>query len=193
MSCNICWQKPLSESALLDHPQSPRRERKRTAEQTKKSPRSLLPSSTIVNQCIYLRNVLRGTGVLVFGRCLELMGGCLWCPSVCQTLREWGNEGGWDTCLYPGCLFNTSRVMKDSWKHSRLFDFSLWCSALPYDDGILPQWWSVFAVVAQAGLEGKWDLEVSILVKMKIICSVRHNFVFIFLYCMWIPFKVERG
>lgn len=79
--------------------------------------------------------------------------------------------------------------MKDSWKHSRLFDFSLWCSALPYDDGILPQWWSVFAAVAQAGLEGKWDLEVSILVKMKIICSVRHNFVFIFYIVCEFPLR----
>lgn len=106
----------------------------------KKSPRSLLPSSTTVNQCIYLRNVLRGTGVLVFGRCLELMGGCLWCPSVCQTLREWGNEGGWDTCLYPGCLFNTSRVMKDSWKHSRLFGFPLVVLRFTI-------WWRDFATV----------------------------------------------
>lgn len=34
--------------------------------------------------------------------------------------------------------------------------------------------------MAQAGLEGKWDIEVLILVKIKIICSVRHNIEFIF-------------
>lgn len=52
-----------------------------------------------------------------------MLGGGLWCPSVCQPLREGGNEGGWDTCLYPECLFNTSRVMKGSWARSRLFGF----------------------------------------------------------------------
>lgn len=92
----------------------------------------------------------------VFRRRLELMGGCRWCPSVCQPTRRRGNEGGWDTCLYPECLFNTSRVMKGSSMHARLFGFPPWRSASLYNDRILPQkGWSVFPIGTEAGLGGK--------------------------------------
>lgn len=56
----------------------------------------------------------------------------------------------------PECLFNTSRVMKGSWTRSRLFGFTLWGSASPCDDRILPQrGWPAFPIGAEAGLWGK--------------------------------------
>lgn len=85
---------------------------------------------------------------------------------------------GTHACTQGVCL-----IHHESWKTLRSIQGYLvspsWCSDLPYDDGILPQWF-VFAVTAQAGLEEKWDIEVLILVKIKIICSVRHNIEFIF-------------
>lgn len=52
-------------SILLVGPPSVTEEWLQTHNKAEKSPLSLLPSATTVNQCIYLRNTLCGTGVLV--------------------------------------------------------------------------------------------------------------------------------
>lgn len=67
----------------------------RTGKQGRKSDLSLLQRSWSV----YL--FYKCSLMLVFRRSLEIMEGCLCCPSVWQPLREREEmSGGWDTCLY---------------------------------------------------------------------------------------------
>lgn len=122
-------------------------------DQKKKNHPTLLLNSTTVNQCIYLRNVLRGTSMLVFGRCSEAAFG------VHLFVNPWERQEmrvvGTHACTPSVCL-----IHHESWKALERVQGYLvsppCCSASLCDDRILPQrGWSASPTGAGASLEGK--------------------------------------